>query len=1312
MSVEKVGPQGYEYQYLVSVFMALKFIRKDNMEIFIESENGEDLQIKFNENEKNYIIDVQVKKREKQIDLVEFSKWISHFENRSNNTNLFTKLHSEETRFALYVTNSRCKDEVSTFIATNTHINSSLQVGISDELINKIKIHTLSYYDQSTSLSMNRYNFLKDFFVKVTNNQLRKILKKNKVWDLHDYDIVREKITMLLNRDFFVPQSKVEETILKLIELIKFGRDSQNSISPNIVELLTKYKGTRIFDYDAHLINRIEKVECQQMLSSNHVLLLTGVSFCGKTYLAKEIAQEYQDKGFTIKVTNELRGDNGGLSFLNHINHEDRLLVLEDPYGGVITSEKALEITADVQKLIEDSDSHKKIIITTRKDILLDAMNNESLNECRIGGNSWFDLSVDNENLEKEIWYEYFGESINSTELFNEIREWLNKNEKNGSLQPGQIVHLYKSQGDIKELQKIDTVSIIKMARVDSNQLANKIEQRGIVCKKIYIALGLSCNTYRSIHLDHLSFILSNVEESPSIAYESDIDFSIQYSFFEESEEVHYPTYSENNRIEEKYIVELRYLQRHGYIKIDNIMKTVIFTHPIYHFASKILFEENVKDLFDSDQVIKIVNRSLGALSKSVNICTLMMLESFYEKTEDPVIKQIMLKSLHSIYPSVRDRVIIFFDSRIDKLNKVEAEEFINFIEYLKIINNDVILWENGDPYFSSLNKRRFSSSEVNNENKESLDEIQGKIKNDETLSSEEMWKILNSSVVINKKRNSLKILIQCLKCDEVFIREKAIFHLFQDYAYDFDNIAVYLDPHEHPNVIYKLFRGALSSWNKYKHSSQKEIIEFYKGCLNVVSVSIRSLHFLKNFENQYITDGVNWSELNDIETTELWLVWYDVFVELLNKFPSKYIVMDEAHMVSVAKSSLKYITNQERVIELTTAWIKWLDKYSKYHLSQDHGMSVAEYLIKGTKRDYELRKDVFQSLLNSPKTSFITTNIHIIVDYWDYLSKDEKQLVLKLLNSGRRDLKWIKAVVLNCKEVPSDVQTAIFGEILFKKNIDEIVDRLTESGLIEFCINIYCGFPQPLWWNGYHHNNHELWDTVIEKILGKNNYDRAFQIALREFIDNLYNHNTRRFPDGYEFLKKELLNNKEKRSLVFNRLLFETITQNQANKKLWMLLLTNSSINERKEYLDKIVDYIEAVQHYHTSYNDLHSLFDKSIILNEIYPRIQKDFEIYKYCINQLEIYRNIKKAKWEENELYRKVVEIFRIYIEKNYDIMPPRLSLTDRYVLYTIEALKIEDMELQNKIKENSMKQNKIREQLVKEFDDHYEIENWIY
>ncbi|MGM2667019.1 hypothetical protein ACS2QR_03415 [Bacillus cereus group sp. Bce026] len=1312
MSVEKAGPKGYEYQYLVSVFIALELICKDNIKIFIESENGEDLQVQFDENERTYIIDIQVKKRDQQIDLIEFSKWISHFEDRSSDKNLFTKLHSEKDRFVLYVTNSRCKDEVSNFVAGNIPINEALEAGISDELLQNIKINTLSNYSLTKKLSEKRHDFLKMYFSQLKNKELRSILKKYKIWDLQDADRIRGKISRILNQEFFVPQSKISTTILKLIEIIKLGRDTNDSISSNIVELLAKYKGTRVFEYDDNLVNRTEKKDCQQTLLSSHVLLLTGVSFCGKTYLAKEIAQEYQDKGFAVKVTNELRGDNGGLAFLRHTSPEDRLLVLEDPFGDVITNERAIEIVSDVKKLIKNSDLHRKIIITTRKDILLDAMRKDSLNECSINTNIWFDLTVENVYFGKAMWQKYFGESNDSLRIFNKIREWLEGNEKTKFLQPGQIDHLYRTQSSISELGKMDVDSIVNLARVDSDELAHKIELRGVNCKKLYIALGLSCNTYKYIHLDHLAFILSDLEETPSIKYEPENDFSVEYSFSEKEEEFKYPNYSRNSAINPDYIEELKYLKNHGYIKIDSHIKTVIFTHPIYHFASKILFQSSIDDLFESDELLKLVNRSLGALSKGANICTLMMLESYYAKKKNQVIKSLMLKSLHSIYPSVRDRVIMFFDSRVNELSEEEGEEFVNFVGYLKTVSDDVLLWKDGDPYFNILNKRSLFGSGFCKNDDEYIASIQEKIEKREILSSEEMWAILNSSIVANKNAISLEILRQCLTYDEVFIREKAIFHLFEDYAFDFNDITEYLDYQEHPNVIYKLFRGALNSWNKYKYSSQQEIIDFYKSSLNVVSVAIRSLRFLENFEDQHITDGINWPKLNNSETKELWLVWYDVFIELLNKFPSKYIVMNEPHMVTVASASLKYVTDKERIINFTAAWMNWLDKYSERYLAKDYGMSVAEYLMEGTKENFELRRGVFKSLLNSPKTSFITTNIKTLIDYWDYLSQVEKQLLLDLLNSERKDLRWLRAVALNRNQVPREVQIGIFGEALFEKNTDEILDKLIKYELLEYCINIHCGFPQPLWWNGYHHNNYKLWDKIIMEIISGDNYSRVFQISLREFIDSLYNHSATRFLDGDKILTENLLSDEKKRSFVFERLLAETITQNQENKQLWDLLFANSNINEQKKYLDKIVKYIEAVQFYHTGEMDLYCIFDKAIIYNEIYPRIEEDSAICKFCTIQLRYYEFEEELGDERSEIHQKIISLFKIYIKMAYDSKPPRMSLTNKIVLNTMMKLKIEDKEIEEKIKQISKNQSNVRKELAKDFDDHYEIENWIY
>lgn len=1321
LSVEKVGPQGYEYQYLISVYIAVRMIHQENLQIFIESDDGEDLQLSFYEKGKKHVIDIQVKKRDNQIDLKDFAEWISHFESRSHDKNLFTKLNSEIDRYVLFVTNTRCKDDVSNFVAYDNPINEPLNISINDKLIENIKTDTLIFYDKKPNLSKKRFEFLKDFFNKISNNEFRKILKRYKIWDMQSDDLINEKTSRILNQNFFVPQSKIDETILELTAVIRAGRDSGVSITDQINDILIKYKGTKIFDYDRKPINRKERKNCLHFLNEKNVLLLTGVSFCGKTFLAKEIAQEYQNKGFTIKITSELYGDSGGNAFLKHMSQEDRLLILEDPFGQIINNENSIEILSGIKKLIENSDSHRKLIITSKKDIVLSVMGNNSIEKSDISGNEWVDLTVNDISVGSELWNELYGESDESIIEWTRINNWLQKNENGGYLQPGQLIHLYNTINDLNHLKRMNEESIVKVARIDSNDLARKIKARGEKCTQVFLALGLSCNTIKYTNLNDLEFILSDSDKTPSFMDDSIEDtFTITYSFSTDIKAKKYPIYDKKNKLSDEFIEELKYLKNHGYIKIDNIQRHIQFTHPIYYYASKLIFQEYRNDIFESENVLKIAKRSLSALSKQTTISALMMLESHYLETKDQAIKKYILSSLYSIYPSVRDRVIMFFDSRIDDLDEKDAKIFINFINLHKTVDDEVLMWNDGDPYFNNLNERSMIPRYIDYKKFENeIVEIKKKIQYKQMLTSEEMWIILNFSLNENKGELSLDLIYLGLMYDEVFIREKAIYFFFKNYAFRFDDFKEFLDLNEHPNVIYKIFRGAISSWNLYSVMQRKTILEFFKKSLSIVSVTVRSLNFLKKFEDRFTEDGINWSDLNDKEIKSLWLVWYEVFIELLNNFPSKYIEMDESHMDLVANASLKYIKEENVIINFTFAWINWLDKYSEHYLTQDFGMSVADYLMKGTKSNYTNRDIVFKKLLNSEKTSFITTNLKSFIDYWDYLSKEEKQLIINLLKSNRVDLIWLKAVALNRKIVPNEIQIAIFEEIIFEKNIDYIREKLVQKNILGPCINVHCGYPQPLWWNGYHHINYYLWDKIIVNVLKRNNYDEVFELSLKEYVESLYDHDESRFGDSYVFFEQVLLSNEIRRKIVFKRLFITTINNNQKNKLLWDLLLKRSKKDELEIFFDEISKYIEAVQYYHSNHNDLYDVFDHPTIIKEIYPRIKEDYSIYLFCFKLIEI--NERKKQEQENNYEVNIsndenilIKGFLKFIKEMYSKQLPRMSLTNKIVLRTMKEINI-DLNYKEKIKTlmNNHRNSQFEKvEFIKEkFKENRNLKNWI-
>ncbi|MCC5468359.1 hypothetical protein [Pelosinus baikalensis] len=1325
MSVEIYGPKGYDYQYLNSLLVALEYLDRDDVEVYIEKKNEEDAQIRFNEEGRTYTIDLQAKSRTEEIGLADFSDWISHFESLSAVMNLLNKINNDNDRFVIFVSNVRCSDDVSSFIESG-EIHSESNNGLNNDLLNKIRTYIYSCYADATTLSVSRRDALKSFIGNLTNNKFRKILKRIKIREKYTKEYTIEKITSLLNKKYYIPQSIIDTVITELTDEIRNGRDCDRSISSDLIQVIDKYSGKYILNKDEKYIRRTEKELCEEVLNTEKILLLTGVSFCGKTYLAKDIAEEYLNKGYKVEITGELHGESGANSFIKHRSIEDRLLILEDPFGQVETRKDAISICSEIRSLIRESKSNRKIIITSRKDIILDTMSKKTISECSIDSHNWIDLTLEKSSLIPTAWGKYFENELESKNLYEKVTNWLLKIEKTSSLQLGHIANIYNSKKSLRELMLLDPSDIVNLARIDSNDLARIIEGRGSIAAKVFIALGLSCNTYKSVNINDLAFILSSYEENPSI--NEDSDTWITYSFGEVNEAI-FPQYSLAVKISDEYKTEIKYLNQHGYIEFDNL-KRIMFVHPIYHYATQLLFKRFFLDVFEQQEVLKIAQQSLSSLSKNANLCTLTMVENVYKENPNAELKTLMLRSLKSIFPSVRDRVIMFFDRRINDLDELEQTNFVNVLKHADRIVNDGILWHQGTPWFNPSKDRGFHwfSHQISEDEFYSL---LTKTESEIALSAEEMWNLLN---VRDTELITIKGLEKASSYDESFIREKAIRLIFKNYAFEFAKLDNYLDDYEHPDVIYGLFRGALDSWSNYSNEAKRLIIEYYKKSLNVMSVSIRSKKFLENFEDEHSDESIDWSEVEEKHKKNLWCVWHEVFIEFLNKFPSRYIKMNEPHMVEVTEHSLKYIKSEEKVVELATAWFNWLERYFLYNLPDDFGMSVAQYLIDGTKNNSNSRESIFKLMLLTDKTSFITSNVRVFINSWEYLSDNEKVLVLDLLTSNRNDIKWIKAVALNSVNIPSEVQIKLLGESIKGKDIAEVVDMLIQKDILEQCLNIHCGYPQPLWWNGYHHNNYELWDAVIVEVLKRNTFNRGFNIALREVIELLYDNDTSRINHIYDLYIYDLLKEKGKRKVVFQRLLCTTIDQNQCNKKVWDLLFQHSTAEEKEYYYDMIVADIELIQYQQLSYKDLFSLFDKSVVLDIIYPRLAIDSSIRNFGKVVLQFYKileesrkksegfqhkEIKSAiqKFNDEDISKQSFKMEKIkkryegFVIKKYKDNPPRLSLTNNFVGNIIKEVGINSSELIELIEMNRKRLINITSNLREKYSDHYKIENWV-
>lgn len=1309
MSVEIYGPQGYDFQYLNSLLVALQYLDKDEVEVYIEKSNEEDAQIVFKEQNIKYIIDIQVKNRSDDIDIETFAKWISHFESRSKTICLLDKIQ-QDNRFALFISDARSKDDVSLFVDDNA-INIELDRRFSNEYLSSIKEYIKKCCEDKSDTSISRNNYLNKLMDTITNNNLRKILKKIKLREKYTENYSNEAIKLLLNRKFYIPQSNLDNVVIELLDKIRKGRGTNTSISRELLEVIDKNSGKIILNRNENYINRDERELCKEILDSQNILLLTGVSLCGKSYLAKDIAQEYLDNGYNIEQTSEIYGNSGGLSFIRHRSIEDRLLILEDPFGQIETKTDAKYILSEIRKITRESKPNRKIIITSRKDILVDVYSKRSIEECTIDSYNWIDLTNEEYESIKCLWEQYYGNSRESLMIYDKIIKRIRDVEKSPSLQLGHIANIYNSNKNLDNLASLNITKILDTARVDSEDLANIIDRRGNISRHIFITLGLCCNTYRKINLDDLLFILSNTKECPGIIEDEYITGAKRYSLGKlENDSKCYLKYDVEYKLSDEYKDELRHLQNYGYIEIDNLRR-IAFVHPIYHYAAQLLFKKYYNDIFEQEKIIETIDRCISSISVNANLSMLTILEDYYREEEDDTIKKLMLKALNSVFPSVRDKVVMFFDRRMNKLNENEQEKFIDVLISSNNIQDVHIDWYKGIPYFKKSNHFDFSlvgkCKYVLND--KDIESIIDNINNRVNISSEDMWSLIN---INNSKNLSFEILEKAMDYDESFIRGKAIELIFNKHAFEFskDKIEEYLNEYEHHNVIYSLFKGAIDSWLKYNEESRRLIIEYFKNSLDRMSVSIRVKRFLENFGDEYSYTGINWRNLECNQKEILWNTWHEIYIEFFNKFPSKYIRMNEAHMVNTTNKSLKFIKSEEKIVELSMAWFSWLHRDLEHNLPDDYGMSVAEYLMEGTSAQSSFRQRIFEQMLLTQNTSFITTNVSVFIKYWDKLSDSEKQVLLNIYKSKRNDIKWIKAVSLNAGYIPYDIQVEILGEVIDDKNTSDIVDILIYQGLLEQCLNIYCGYPQPLWWNGLHHNNKSLWDDIIVEVLKRDKFDNSYNIALRELMDLLYNHDERRIDNIYEIYEDILLKDYRKRSLVFDKLMYVTATQNQSNKKLWDLLFEYSSQEEEYFYYDRIVEDIELIQYYQYGNGDLFELFEEEKIFKEIYPRLDSDKEIIKITKKFLSIYSNIISINKFDNKELELMKETFKNILIDKLRKTPPRLFISNDFIQNSVKKLNIKSSELENLIEKNRIRLLDIASELRKKYNDNYGLDNW--
>lgn len=1254
MSVEIVGAQGFDYQYTVTLYMILKYLEMDHFEVLVENESFEDAKLSYQLEDKTYHIELQVKKKASEIAYDEFATWLAHFQKSKSDCFILDRIQQSDTNYLVFVTNNRCTDNVSKFVGKENEIKEN-KICFSAEMLKDLKLRMLKGIDNKNELGRKRKEHIEQYFNQ-KKNELNKVL--GRVYIIERKDQIEREIYIILKEQYQIPKMICRDVMNQMLDVVRQGRDSGEDITALIREILKNKRFSRVLPEDKSFYKRDSIDILKSELLQKNLLLLTGVPFSGKTYIAKTIAQELQDNGYYVKLTDNIIEDQEAYYFLMSPENDSRLLLIEDPFGHIGKSENYIQIRDKIEGLIRDRLSiNRKVIITSRLDILLDVFQKKQIEECKIQGNGWINTSISSKEEAEKIWLRFYGESDESLQVFERLKRSFDHHDETVFLEIGEMRHLLLSVQNINVLTHMSTDEIIKQARISSEEVCRKIKSYGETYKDIFILLGCFCNTVRSVSVKDLAYILCSNEESVSIRQKMEEEVTVSIGDRQKNSHIHqeFPVYAQMPKLDEDIISILRVLCEKGYIYKERITNEIYFLHPIYTYASKLLLQEEIEDDWDIEKYIKYMRRAIGSLSSNAAFCSLCQLGQEFDREQ--MIIDCIVEGSRSIFPAIRDVSILYLDQNFDNLNEQVQKDFMKNIrngrtadKYMQWNGNECWYQMDGKHYFDFFNMDDFWGKDINF----TLEEIEERVRKKENFSKKEIYDILSSSLADNLSREFLEY---TLLSDEAVIRSRAIFYLFKNYAakLDFEKTE-YLQRFENYNVVYGMLKGMFSSVNDFSEENVKKLIIYFQKQFERKSVSMYVEDLFDKFGDEYDSKAIDWGKYAEAERLRIWKIWAALFSKWLVCFPAKFMGMNEPHMSLNIDRSLKYLNNQKEVVDVANAWIQWIHNYSKYHSVNDYGMSVLDYLITGTKNSACLRKGMIKKELKVNSTSLVTAHISHIVDLWDMLTDEERKDICEYLkNEMRGDMKWIQAVALTRKNVTKDIQIAITGNVFLDKEPKKIIDTLNEKNILTECLHIFCGFPQPLWFNGYHHSGkYSLWDGVMMEVLKKDIVDENYNISLREMIDELYNNNDHRFVNGYD-VYKEMLSDEEKRKQIFERLAYTSVTQNQDNKKMWDELLQACSEEEKKQYFLIISNFIEMVEYENMGYNGLLCEYELKDIVHYILPCFSSDQSIYKLSDAMLLMYRNIQEMEVDES---KKVKQLYETMVQETYKNDPPSI------------------------------------------------------
>jgi len=252
MSVEITGPKGYEWQYRITLLIAL--LNPDCDSLVIESIAGEDAQLRYSDDTETHLVEIQAKSSKADIKLAVLCHWICHFPNNDTSDSLLSKLAGGRIRI-LFVAGGRCADWTRPYVREMGNLTP--HASISNEICDAV-LRTLTEYTTAATkdkpLTKLRKESLRSVAEKFDNNRalLKQALCRILIWESTSLNTMNRELIALLTKNHRVPQLQCMPLVLHLENAIRAARDHRADVSKELSSIIHQHSSLALLGDESH----------------------------------------------------------------------------------------------------------------------------------------------------------------------------------------------------------------------------------------------------------------------------------------------------------------------------------------------------------------------------------------------------------------------------------------------------------------------------------------------------------------------------------------------------------------------------------------------------------------------------------------------------------------------------------------------------------------------------------------------------------------------------------------------------------------------------------------------------------------------------------------------------------------------------------------------------------------------------------------------------------------------------------------------------------------------------------------------------